>query len=576
MISTLNKIYRFSGKMQGTMKKVILFSVLHSLFDMMSFGALALVFSGLIDGFTTSMIWMVFGITLISMLLKIWCSYISDFGKVQIGYFMCAEKRIHIGDRIKYMPMGYFTDHNLGNLTSIVTITMSDIENNASMVLTNILGGYIHAAIITVIMLCIDWRIGVMILCGILLFTWCISRLQKKAEIISPQRQQAQETLVSNVLEYVQGMLIVKSFNLGQNSNSKMKQAIMDSKDKNLKLERTFVPYNMLQQILLYGTSILVIVEGLCFYLDGTMELSICLLMTVASFMLFGQLQSAGNTSALLRLLDVSIDKVEEIDKTPVMDEHGKPTKPENFNIVFDDVSFSYGEHKILDHVSLTIPEKKTTAIVGPSGAGKSTLCNLIARFWDVDGGKITIGGVDVRDYTLDSLLTNISEVFQKVYLFADTIENNIKFGKPTASHEEVIAAAKKACCHEFIMSLPDGYNTVIGEGGATLSGGEKQRISIARAILKDAPIIILDEATSSVDPENENLLMGAVAELTKNKTVIMIAHRLKTVRNANQIFVLAGGHIVQSGTHEELIKQPGIYADFIGVRKKAIGWKLK
>lgn len=218
----------------------------------------------------------------------------------------------------------------------------------------------------------------------------------------------------------------------------------MDSKDKNLKLERTFVPYNMLQQILLYGTSILVIVEGLCFYLDGTMELSICLLMTVASFMLFGQLQSAGNTSALLRLLDVSIDKVEEIDKTPVMDEHGKPTKPENFNIVFDDVSFSYGEHKILDHVSLTIPEKKTTAIVGPSGAGKSTLCNLIARFWDVDGGKITIGGVDVRDYTLDSLLTNISEVFQKVYLFADTIENNIKFGKPTASHEEVIAAAKR------------------------------------------------------------------------------------------------------------------------------------
>ena len=453
---------------------------------------------------------------------------------------------------------------------------MSDIENNASMVLTNILGGYIHAAIITVIMLCIDWRIGVTILCGILLFTWCISRLQKKAEIISPQRQQAQETLVSNVLEYVQGMLIVKSFNLGQNSNSKMKQAIMDSKDKNLKLERTFVPYNMLQQILLYGTSILVIVEGLCFYLEGTMELSICLLMTVASFMLFGQLQSAGNTSALLRLLDVSIDKVEEIDKTPVMDEHGKPTKPENFNIVFDDVSFSYGEHKILDHVSLTIPEKKTTAIVGSSGAGKSTLCNLIARFWDVDGGKITIGGVDVRDYTLDSLLTNISEVFQKVYLFADTIENNIKFGKPTASHEEVIAAAKKACCHEFIMSLPDGYNTVIGEGGATLSGGEKQRISIARAILKDAPIIILDEATSSVDPENENLLMGAVAELTKNKTVIMIAHRLKTVRNANQIFVLAGGHIVQSGTHEELIKQPGIYADFIGVRKKAIGWKLK
>ena len=572
MIKTLSKIYQFSGKMQGTMKKAILFSVLHSLFDMMSFGALAMVFSGLTDGFTTSMIWMIFGITLASMLLKIYCSYISDFGKVQIGYFMCAEKRIHIGDRMKYMPMGYFNDHNLGNLTSVVTTTMGDIENNASMVLTNILGGYIHAAIITIVMLCIDWRIGLTILCGILLFTWCIGRLQKKSETVSPQRQQAQEALVSNVLEYVQGMLIVKSFNLGQNSNSKMRQAILDSKDKNLKLERTFVPYNMLQQIILYGTSILVIVEGLYFYLNGTMALSICLLMTVASFMLFSQLQSAGNTSALLRLLDVSIDKVNEIDKTPVMDEHGKPVKPENYNIVF----VSYGEHQVLDHVSLTIPERTVTAIVGPSGAGKSTLCNLIARFWDVDGGKITIGGVDVRDYTLDSLLTNISEVFQKVYLFADTIENNIKFGNPAASHEEVVKAAQKACCHEFIMSLPDGYGTVIGEGGATLSGGEKQRISIARAILKDAPIIILDEATSSVDPENENLLMGAIAELTKNKTVIMIAHRLKTVRNADQIFVLSGGHIVQTGKHEDLIRQPGIYADFIGIRKKAIGWKLK
>ncbi len=576
MISTLKKIYRFSGKMKGTMKKSILFSVLHSLFDMMSFGALALVFSGLINGFTTSTIWMVFGITLTSMLLKIWCSYISDFGKVKTGYFMCAEKRIHIGDRIKYMPMGYFGDHNLGNLTSVVTTTMGDIENNASTVLTNILGGYIHAAIITVIMLFIDWRIGATVLCGILLFTWCISRLQKKSEAISPQRQMAQETLVSYVLEYVQGMLIVKSFNLGQNGSSKMKRAILDSRDKNLKLERAFVPYNMLQQLILYGTSIFVIAEGLCFYLNGTMELSICLLMTVASFMLFGGLSSAGNTSALLRLLDVSIDKVEEIDKTPVMDQHGRPVKPENYDIVFDDVSFSYGEQKILDHVSLTIPEKTTTAIVGPSGAGKSTLCNLIARFWDVDGGKITIGGTDIREYTLDSLMEGISEVFQKVYLFADTIENNIKFGNPQASHEEVVEAAKKACCHDFIMSLPDGYNTAIGEGGASLSGGEKQRISIARAILKDAPIIILDEATSSVDPENENLLMKAVDELTKNKTVIMIAHRLKTVSNAEQIFVLSDSHIVQSGTHEELIRQPGIYADFIGVRKKAIGWKLK
>ncbi len=321
---------------------------------------------------------------------------------------------------------------------------MGDIENNASMVLTNILGGYIHAAVITLVMFCIDWRIGLTIFCGILLFTYCISSLQKKSEKVSPERQSAQEALVSNVLEYVQGMLIVKSFNLGRDSNSKIKHAIVESKNKNLMLEHLFIPYTVLQQIILYGTSVIVIVEALLFYLNGSMNLPMCLLMAVASFMLFGQLQSAGNTSSLLRLLDASMDKVEEINKTPVMDEQGKTQKPVNFDIAFEDVSFSYGDHKILDHVNLLIPQKKTTAIVGPSGSGKSTLCNLIARFWDVDSGRITIGGIDVRDYTLDSLLTNISEVFQKVYLFADTIENNMKFGRPDVSHKEVVLAAKK------------------------------------------------------------------------------------------------------------------------------------
>ena len=235
----------------------------------------------------------------------------------------------------------------------------------------------------------------------------------------------------------------------------------------------------------------------------------------------------------------------------------------------------SYADRKILDHVSFTIPAGTTTAIVGPSGSGKTTMCNLIARFWDVDAGRITVGGKDVRDFKLDSLMKNIGMVFQNVYLFADSIENNIKFGCPDATHEQVVEAAKKACCHEFISALTDGYDTVIGEGGGTLSGGEKQRISIARAILKDAPIIILDEATSSVDPENEEELQRAIAELTHDKTIIMIAHRLKTVRGADQILVLDDSHIVQRGTHAELIQQKGLYADFVSERQEAIGWKL-
>ena len=228
-----------------------------------------------------------------------------------------------------------------------------------------------------------------------------------------------------------------------------------------------------------------------------------------------------------------------------------------------------------MHNISVTLPDKTTTAVIGPSGSGKTTFCNLIARFWDADSGSVKIGGYNVKDYTLESLMNQISVVFQNVYLFADTIENNIKFGKPQATHEEVVAAAKAACCDDFIESLPNGYNTVIGEGGASLSGGEKQRISIARAMLKNAPIVILDEATANVDPENEDRLQKAIEALTRNKTIIMIAHRLKTVRHADQILVIDHGSIVQKGKHEQLIAEPGIYADFVGGKKQTVGWKL-
>ena len=310
-------------------------------------------------------------------------------------------------------------------------------------------------------------------------------------------------------------------------------------------------------------------------YTQGVFTIVFGVLFVILSFTVFNSLESAGSQITMLQMLASSIETANSVDNTPIMDENGTSISPKSTDIEFENVDFSYSTRKILDNVSFSIPEKTTTAIVGPSGSGKTTMCNLIARFWDVNGGKITIGGIDVRDYTLDSLMKNISMVFQNVYLFADTIENNIKFGCPDATHEDVVEAAKKACCHDFIVALPDGYNTIIGEGGGTLSGGEKQRISIARAILKDAPIIILDEATSSVDPENEDELQRAIEALTHDKTIIMIAHRLKTVRNADQILVLNNTHIVQRGTHNELIQQNGLYSDFVKARKEAIGWKL-
>ena len=322
--------------------------------------------------------------------------------------------------------------------------------------------------------------------------------------------------------------------------------------------------------------SVVILAVAAWLYLSSSLHLANALMAVIISFLIFSQIQSAGSGVSALRLVGSSIDHANQVDGIPEMDQDGADLHPESHDIVFDHVDFSYGSRPILQDASLIIPDKTTTAIVGPSGSGKTTLCNLIARFWDVDNGKVSIGGRDVREYTLESLMDQVSMVFQRVYLFADTIENNIKFGCPDATHAQVVEAAKKACCHDFISALPDGYDTVIGEGGATLSGGEKQRISIARCLLKDAPIIIFDEATANVDPENEDLLQKAMEALTREKTVLMIAHRLKTVRNADQILVLDQGRIVQRGTHNELIAQDGIYRDFVSERMASNQWTLQ
>lgn len=575
MLTALRKIYDFAGNWQGVLKKSVAFSLLHSIFDMFQIAALFLILIGLTEGMTLQIIVFTLLLLIIGILGKIYCSYISDFSQTKVGYYMCAEKRIHVGDRMKYMPMGYFNDHSLGKLTSAVTTTIGDVENNAPSVLITVVHGFVHVVVITIVMFFFDWRIGSLCCLGILLFLVCNSMMQKKSQKISPERQRAQEDLVGATLEYIQGMNIVKSFNLGGNSNQKMKQAIEESRVRNTKLETVFIPYGAAQQFVLRLISVSIMFCSILFYLQGSMTLVYCLLMCVASFLIFSELEKAGGKSFALRLIESSIDKINEIDETPIMDLSGQNITPPNMDIELKDVSFSYGEHQIFRCINLSVPSRTTLAIVGPSGSGKTTLCSLIARFWDVQSGSITLGGTDIRDYTLDKLLSNFSIVFQNVYLFADTIENNIRFGKPDASHDEVVRVAKKACCHDFIMALPQGYDTVVGESGATLSGGEKQRISIARAILKDAPIVILDEATSSVDPENESDLQAAIESLTASKTVITIAHRLKTVKNADQIVVIADGKITQRGTHEQLKMQSGIYADFINIRHKTTGWKL-
>ena len=576
MYGTLKKIIAFAGSKEGLLKKSLLFAFLSGLFAALQFAALFIVVEALVsDNRDSRFIWISLGIMAVSLVGRIITTYFSTMEQTETGYCMVAEKRIHIGDRLRYIPMGYFNKNSIGNITAIVTTTLGDVENSAARVLVSVLGGFFNSVALVIVLLVFDWRIGLIAAIGVLLYLVAAELALRKSACLSGVRQHTQESLVESVLEYIQGMGIVKAFGMEKDSTQSIDSAIKASCRDNLKLTKASVPYDALKQVVVRVFSVLLPLASIYFWLNGSLSLAYGVILVVASFMVFNDLENAGNMASLLQMLAASMDTANSIDDTPVMDEKGADVVPASSEIIFDNVDFSYADRKVLDHVSFTIPAGTTTAIVGPSGSGKTTMCNLIARFWDVDAGRITVGGKDVRDFKLDSLMKNISMVFQSVYLFADTIENNIKFGCPDATHEQVVEAAKKACCHDFISALPEGYDTVIGEGGGTLSGGEKQRISIARAMLKNTPIIILDEATSSVDPENEDELQRAIEALTHDKTIIMIAHRLKTVRSADQILVLNNAHIVQSGTHAELIQQKGLYADFVTARQEAIGWKL-
>ncbi|MCR5478888.1 MAG: ABC transporter ATP-binding protein/permease [Ruminococcus sp.] len=576
MIGAFRKIWDFAGSEKGNIRRSIVLALLHSVFYAMQFAAVFVILKAITDGSKNR--WYALaalGIMVTSIAGRIILNTFSQLKRVHAGYFMVSDKRIAIGNKIRVVPMGYFNKNNLGQMTAVTTTTLTDLENTAPVVLVTVLGGFINSVVFALSVLIFDLRIGLIVLAGLAAFILTTAISEKRSRTAAPKRQRAQETLVERVLEAVQGISVIKSFGQSRNTQRRVTEAIEKSCENNMSIEKKLSPYTALQQIVLDLFAVAMMIATAVLYHGGSMQTANAVMMFVAAFMVFEQMKSAGSSIATLRIAEACIDKANEMDSVPVMDEGGCAITPRNHDIVFEDVDFSYGGKKILDGVSFRAAEKTTTAIVGPSGSGKTTMCSLIARFWDVGGGKVTIGGNDVRSFTLDSLMKNISIVFQNVYLFSDTVENNIKFGRPGATHEQVVEAAKKACCHDFIMQLPDGYDTVLEEGGSSLSGGERQRLSIARAILKDSPVIILDEATANVDPENEDRLQAAIEALMRDKTIIMIAHRLKTVRNADQILVLDGGHIVQCGRHDELIAQNGIYSRFVGERERAESWHI-
>ena len=577
MFEILAKFFKFSGEENSKKFKLSIgIGLVEALASAMKIPAIMYILMGLIE--EKSMDKYIFGslvIMIIAIVVDVICKRISSVLQTEGGYNASAFMRIKIAEHLRYLPMGYFNSNSIGEIASVTTNTMEVLGDVASRVVMLTMQGILETAMIVFMILIFDVRIGLISLLGVIVFFVINSIMQKAGKKDSEQKVQCDTELVNQIMEYVQGISEVKSYNLLGKQAKRLNDANDACAKINTKMELVFVPYHFFQGIVTKITGTIIIICCAAFYINGTMNSVYAIGMSISAFILYSSLETAGNYSSLLHVVSVCVDKANDILALNTMDIEGREIEAKSHDIQLDHVSFSYDKRKIIDDVSLSIPEKTTTAIVGPSGGGKSTLCNLIARFWDVDEGEVSLGGINVKDYSMNSLMNNFAFVFQRVYLFADTIENNIKFGNQEATHEQVVMAAKKACCHEFISQLPDGYNTVIGEGGATLSGGEKQRISIARAIMKDAPIIILDEATANVDPENEKELMEAIDALTKEKTIIMIAHRLKTVRNADQIVVIDKGRIVQQGTHNQLMKQEGIYKRFVDSREKAVSWKL-
>lgn len=577
MLKILNKFFDFCGSVNKKKFQIsIVLGVIQAVCEAMKIPAIMIVLMDITDNTLSSKtVFLSLAIMFVSITVDFFVRKKSAMLQTEAGYNAAANKRIEIAQHLRYLPMGYFNKNSLGSITSVATNTMENLGDVATRVVMMSTQGILNTALIIVMLLCFDFRIGLIAAAGVILFFVVNSLLQKAGDKLSAEKVESDQKLVREIMEYVQGIAEVKSYNLFGKQTKKLNKAIDNNVKVNTEMEFAFIPYMTIQNIITKLTGAVMMFVSVLLYLNGSMSLMICIGMTICAFMLYSSLEQAGSYSALLRTIDICIDKAQKILDLDTMDIDGKDIIPQNYDIDVNNIEFSYDKRKIIDGISLHIPQKTTTAVVGPSGGGKSTLCNLISRFWDVDGGNIRLGGIDVREYSMDSLMKNFSFVFQNVYLFADTIANNIAFGRENATREEIVTAAKKACCHDFIMSLPDGYDTVIGEGGASISGGEKQRISIARAIMKNAPIIILDEATANVDPENEKELVEAIDALTKEKTIIMIAHRLKTVRNADQIVVVDSGKIAQLGTHTQLMQEGGIYKNFVNARQQAAGWKI-
>ena len=509
MLEILKKFFDFCDEKDRRKFYVSVFlGVAAALFAALKIPAVGVMMQAVISGnVTTKAIILSLGIMLVSVIGSSLLKYNATALQTEAGYSTSANKRVQIAEHLRYLPMGYFNENSLGTITSVTTNTMENLSGVATRVVIMVTEGIFSTAVMTLAVFVFDLRVGLLIVAGLVFYYLINKAMQAASEKTTAEKTDADTGIVEKILEYIKGISEVKSYRLTGKYNRQLESAIDENVSANIQMELKLLPLMLAQNIAAKLTDVGVVLLALILYTSGRMPLLSCVMMCICSFMITEGLEQAGTQSSLLRVVDTCVTKANEILELPAMDISGAEYTPKHCDIHAENISFSYGRKKIIDSITLDIPEKTTTAVVGPSGGGKTTLCHLLSRFWDVDEGSVSLDGKDVRTYSMDSLMKNFSFVFQNVYLFHDTIANNIRFGQPDAPMEKVIEAAKKARCHDFIMKLENGYDTVIGEAGGSLSGGERQRLSIARAMMKDAPVIILDEATANVDPENEKEL---------------------------------------------------------------------
>ncbi|MGL6199290.1 MAG: ABC transporter ATP-binding protein [Lachnospiraceae bacterium] len=552
------KIAYTAGFFEAIAGKVPIFMILYALMQATE------------DKLTKKDFWIILITVLASLVIAVILRFVQEKNQSGSGYKIFARERLNLGEKIKRFPMSYFTEGNIGNLSAVITTDIKFIEEMGLSELTKIATSVI-ALLVTLLMLAIfSSVIALIMLITCILVALVFNKIQTLSKTHSKNVGEHQREATSAVIEYIKGMQVIKAFHLVGEKQKRTSTYYKKLSDSQYDYEKKFVPPAVLADSLIsISIGIIVSVSGLALT-NGTMELAMMLLLVIFAFEMYRPLSNLVNISAEIRLTEASLNRYEEVLNEKTISDTQQEVKLKNFDIEFKDVSFAYENKPVLQNISFTAREKGITALVGKSGSGKTTICNLIARFWDSSEGQILLGGVDIYEMSFTQLISNISMVFQRVYLFNDTIYNNIAFGNADATYEQVIQAAKKARCYDFIMAMPDGFDTMVREGGATLSGGEKQRISIARAILKDAPIVLLDEATSSIDPDNEHFIQQAIGELVAEKTLIVIAHKLTTIQHASQILVIDNGRVSERGTHDELVVKEGLYQQLWNKRSKA------